>query len=83
MSRHVQNDTLFNHILDLKNSVSWDFSLNVVLGSPILVTLFIDALNSSEMSFLTRATRRNNSEEAILLNVFVYKIRFGTSWAKV
>jgi hypothetical protein len=39
---------------------------NVVPSSPILVTLMMDVTRSSEMLVLTRAIRRNISEDGIL-----------------
>jgi hypothetical protein len=39
---------------------------NVVLSSPIIVILMMEELSYSETSVLTRATLRNNPQEAIL-----------------
>jgi hypothetical protein len=39
---------------------------NVVPSSPILVTLMMEAIRSSETSYLARATRRNIPKDTIL-----------------
>jgi hypothetical protein len=51
---------------------------NVVPSSPILVTLIMKALSSSETSVLTRTTRRNIQDDAILYQVFYFLRIYGS-----
>jgi hypothetical protein len=50
----------------LKYGVFWNVTPKVVPSSSTLVTLMMEALRSSETSVLTRATRCNIPEDAIL-----------------
>jgi hypothetical protein len=61
MTRRVDIHILFLHIV-LRLLVT----ANVVPSSPILVTLMMEAIRSSEISVLARPTRRNISGNGIL-----------------
>jgi hypothetical protein len=58
---------MLHHVALVRTDVSEELNAaKVVPGSPILITLMMGALSSSETSVLTRATRRNIPEDAIL-----------------
>jgi hypothetical protein len=61
-----------NSIVYLHSMVRLLVTLNVVPSLPILVTLMMEAIHSSEISVLTTATLYNIPDHGILQDYFIY-----------
>jgi hypothetical protein len=63
----MSSSGILRRVALVRTDVSDELSANVVPISPILVTLMMEVLSSSETSVFTRGTRHNVTEDGILL----------------
>jgi hypothetical protein len=61
----MASSAMLRRVARVKTDISEELTAKGVRSSPILVTLMMEALSSSETSVLTGATRRNIPEDAI------------------
>jgi hypothetical protein len=66
VTRTIELETMLAHLVFLRSLRRLLVTANVVLSSPILVTLKMEITVSFKMSILTRATRLNIPEYGIL-----------------
>jgi hypothetical protein len=71
------NNRHFGRTQESGSCASVDSTANVIPSSPILVTLMIEAMHSSETSGLTRVTRRNMPEDVVLQSMNIFLLAWG------
>jgi hypothetical protein len=63
---NVSSNLQLKHAEKIYYVLRLQVTVNVVLRSPVLVTLMMEAIHAPEKSVLTRATRCNNQEDALI-----------------
>jgi hypothetical protein len=78
---------MLHGVIVVRTDVSKELSASIIrvtrISSPILITLMMEAINSSETSVLTRGTRRNIPEDAILQEILEFSVLFYTREATI
>jgi hypothetical protein len=64
--KDIASITMVTIVGELGTKIALLFTANVVPNSPILVTLMMEAIHSSETLFISRTTRHHIPEDAIL-----------------